>query len=90
MKQANLCLSRREIDSELATSITNMDVRQFLLTNLAELEINNKEGVKQRWRWRCNLDALEKSVNIFVFFNTLIVINVIDHSMKYFVMPRLI
>lgn len=57
MKSANLSQSRKEIGQELAKTVTDAPVREFLLTNLAYDESNPKV-----MKWKLNLNTLDREI----------------------------
>lgn len=59
MLSANLQLSKQDIDRQLASTITNDQIRNFLLTNIVTIRNNNHVDR----RWRCNLEAIKNALD---------------------------
>lgn len=56
MRLLDLKVSKRQINEQLALTIPDLSIRQFLLTNLITDDMNNL-------KWKCNLEAIEKNLN---------------------------
>lgn len=56
MQSVNLKTSKRQINEQLALSIPDLSIRQFLMTNLI---INDSEN----FVWKCNINAIDKNLD---------------------------